>query len=81
MSIGYNIPMRIEKYFKEFASNMKAERARKGLTHVQLSLKTGLSTDTLSRIKRGIANPTLDTIINIALALDVDLNTLLPLKK
>lgn len=77
----YNIHMDLELYYKEFANNVRAERARKGLTQLQLAVKTGLSTETISQIERGIANPALNTILSIALALDVDLNTLLPLKK
>lgn len=71
----------MKSYYNEFCNNVRAERARKGLSRQQLAEKAGISIDTMGQIERGEGNPQFNTIIPIALALDVDLNTLLPLKK
>ncbi len=73
--------MEIDKYYKEFANNIRAERARKGWSQVQLADFAQISKDTVWQLENAIGNPKLDTIISIALALDVDLTYLLPLKK
>ncbi len=77
----YNANMDVKNYYIEFCNNVRAEKARKGLTRQQLAEKAGISIDTMGQIERGEGNPQFNTIVSIALALDVDLNTLLPLKK
>lgn len=72
--------MDIQKYYDELAKNMRVERAKRKISQLNLATKAGLSLDTINMIERGVANPTLFTIISIAKALDVDLNTLIPLK-
>jgi len=72
--------MDMKSYYTEFCNNVRAERARKGLSRQQLAEKAGISIDTMGQIERGEGNPQFNTILSIALALDVDLNTLLPLK-
>ena len=80
MSICYNERMNMTEYKKELAKNIRIERARLNISQTKLSIMAEVSMDTISQIERGIANPTLETIILIAKALNVDLNTLLPLK-
>ena len=72
--------MDIKNYYEILAQNIKIERVKGNITQQELANRAGLSRDTISQIERGIANPTLETIISIAKALNVDLNTLLPLK-
>jgi len=43
----------------------------------RLAEKSGLSRAMVSYVERGIRNPTLDTLLRIAIALDVDLSQLL----
>lgn len=81
LSIVYNTLMSIEELYKEFANNVRAERARKGLKQAELADFAQISKDTVWQIENAIGNPTFYSIVSIALALDVDLNTLLPLKK
>lgn len=71
----------MEKYYKQLADNLRVERAKRKLSQQKLAILSNVSIETIGAIEREIANPTLDTLISIALALDVDLNTLLPLKK
>ena len=69
----YNLNMDVKNYYIEFCNNVRAEK--------QLAEKAGISIDTMGQIERGEGNPQFNTMVSIALALDVDLNTLLPLKK
>lgn len=72
--------MDIKNYYEILAKNIKIERVKENITQQELANRAGLSRDTISQIERGIANPTLETIILIANALNVDLNKLIPLK-
>lgn len=72
--------MDIQNYYDELAKNMRVERAKRKISQLNLATKAGISLDTVNMIERGVGNPTLFTIISIAKALDVDLNTLIPLK-
>ena len=72
--------MEIQIYYDELAKNMRIERAKRKISQLNLAIKAGISLDTVNMIERAAGNPTLFTIISIAKALDVDLNTLIPLK-
>ena len=72
--------MDIKKYYEKLAKNMRVERAKRKISQLNLATKAGISLDTVNMIERGVANPTLFTIISIAKALHVDLNTLIPIK-
>ena len=50
-----------------------AARAKKGLSQKELSDLTGIDQSDLSRIERGIANPSVNTLNRIAKALDAKL--------
>lgn len=67
-------------YYEELAKNMRVERAKRKISQLNLATKAGISLDTVNMIERSVGNPTLFTIISIAKALEVDLNTLIPLK-
>ena len=64
---------------KTFASNLRAERARKGYSQEYLSEKANITTEYLNRIEKEKYSPSLIVIVNLAKALDIDLNTLFPL--
>lgn len=55
---------------------MRSARAAKGLTQADLSKMVGASRQTVSMIEAGTHNPTLRLCIDIARALDTDLNSL-----
>ncbi len=78
MSICYNVQMDMTEYKNELAKNIRIERARLNISQTKLAMMSDVSLDTISQIERGIANPTLETIILIANALNVDLNKLIP---
>ncbi len=50
----------------------KSLRRARGLTQEELAERTGLSVNYLSRIERGLENPTLDTLLGLAKALKVE---------
>lgn len=65
---------------KTFAANLRAERARKQYSQEYLAEKAGITTEYLNRIEREKYNPSIVVATTLAMALEVDLNTLLPIK-
>ena len=62
---------------KILASNLKAERNRKGYTQFQLAEKTNVSESTISLIERGLQAPSVFLVLDIAKALDINVVDLL----
>ena len=62
-----------------FAENLRAERARKKLTQEQLAEKADITPEYLARIESEKYNPSLVVIVNLALALDVSIEKLMPI--
>lgn len=58
---------------ESIGARIKSLRQGKGLTQETLAEKIGISSKYLSSIERGKENPTLDTLIQLALALEVEL--------
>lgn len=71
--------MDMTNYFKELAKNMRIERARLNISQLKLAEMADVSLDTINMIERGVGNPKFCTVISIAKALNVDLNTLVKL--
>lgn len=71
--------MNMTKYYDELAKNMRVERAKLKISQLKLAEMADVSLDTINLIERGVGNPKFCTIIAIAKALKVDLNTLLKL--
>ncbi len=61
----------------EVARLLRNERIRQRISMDRLARKSGLSQPMISYVERGLRNPTLDTLLRIAAALDVDLSKLL----
>jgi transcriptional regulator with XRE-family HTH domain len=55
---------------------LRAARERTGLTQDQLSTRTGMSPQVLSRLERGDTDPRWSTVVRIANALGVSLDAL-----
>ncbi len=53
-------------------ARIKSLRRGRGLTQEKVAEKTGISVNYLSRIERGLENPTLDTLLGLAKALKVE---------
>lgn len=62
---------------KEVAALLQQERKRRNLSMTVLAERSGLSQASVSYIERGMRIPTLDTLLRIATALDVDLSDLI----
>ncbi len=71
--------MNMTEYYEELAKNMRIERARLKISQLKLSVMADVSLDTINLIERAAGNPRLSTIISIAKALKVDLNTMIQL--
>ncbi len=61
------------------ASSLRAERARKNYTQEKLSELSSISMEYLSRIENEKVCPTILVVANIAMALDIPIDKLLPL--
>jgi transcriptional regulator with XRE-family HTH domain len=61
---------------KTLAENVSATRRKKGLTQVALSQHSGVNLATIRDLERGRYNTTILTLLRVADALDVDLDTL-----
>ena len=68
--------MEIKKFI---GLRIKELRRSRNMTQEILSEKVGISSKYLSSIERGKENPTLDTIIKLSIALDVDLSDMFTL--
>ena len=68
-----------EKILIIFARNLRMLRAAKKISQEKLAEMANITHQHLYRIENCKASPTITVIVNIAKALDVDLNTLLPL--
>lgn len=62
---------------KNLGINIKSERLRKGFSQEELAEKCDISRNSISLIETGKLNPTIIKIIDIAKALEVDVNTLI----
>lgn len=52
---------------------LKEERERQGISMTSLATKTGLSQQMISYVERELRNPTLDTLLRITDALEIEL--------
>jgi predicted transcriptional regulator len=56
---------------------LKEERERKGLSMSVVAQRSGLSHSIISLVERDMRNPTLDTLLRIAEAIEVDLGKII----
>ncbi len=56
---------------------IKYERSKRKLSQLDLSIKTGLTTRSLSRLECGVIDPKYSTLVKIAKALEIDIIDLL----
>jgi transcriptional regulator with XRE-family HTH domain len=69
-----NVPQLVSR---EVARLLRRERLRRGKSMTQVAERSGLSRQMISYIEQGMRNPTLDTLLRIAAALDIDLPELI----
>ncbi len=64
------------KYDPVLAAALRTLRVQRGLTQERLALEANVTTSALSRVERGLANPTWRTLQRITAALGVSLTEL-----
>ena len=68
---------RIEQISSNVARLLKQEREARGISLNLLAEKAGLSRQTISYVEQEIQSPTLDTLLRITTALEVNLDDIL----
>jgi transcriptional regulator with XRE-family HTH domain len=59
------------------AGILRQEREKRGLSMNRVAERAGLSQQMVSYVERGMRNPTLETLLRIAAALEIDLAVIL----
>ncbi len=70
-----------QEIIKLFSENVRAERARKKYSQEKLAEMADITPEYLARIEKEKYSPSLVVIVNIALALNVPVDKLIPLDK
>ena len=65
------------KICEKTARLLREQRESLGLSMNEVARRTGLAQQTISFVERGMRMPTLDTLLRIASALDIDLSEVL----
>lgn len=76
-AIYQNISMEDLTRLKNFGINLKCERLRASMSQEKLAELTDLSRNFISMIETGKINPTILKVVDIARALNIDINNLL----
>lgn len=69
-----------DEIYKQIGNNIKKVRKSKNLTQEQLAVLIGKGLNFVGKIEVGFSHPSLNTIIDIAKALDIDLKDLFEMK-
>lgn len=67
---------RDKDFIEKFGKNLRQIRKDNNLSQIDLAIKINTDRSQISRIERGIANPTITTIKAIARELDIDIEVL-----
>ena len=67
----------LEQLRADLASNLKAVRKAKGLAQERLALDAGVDRTVVSKIERGVTNPSLEILLRLANHLNVEVGQLL----
>ncbi len=70
-----------EEVIRIFAENLRAERARKQFSQEKLAEMADITPEYLARIEKEKYSPSLIVIVNLALALNISVDKLIPLDK
>lgn len=70
-----------EEVIKIFAENLRAERVRKQFSQEKLAEMADITPEYLARIEKEKYSPSLIVIVNLALALNISVDKLIPLDK
>lgn len=70
------MPEKNQKILKSLGKNIQRLRIEKGLSTRQFAMEADIAHSAVGKLESGLSNPTLTTLLKIAEALQVDLNTL-----
>ena len=70
-----------EEVIRIFAENLRAEGARKQFSQEKLAEMADITPEYLARIEKEKYSPSLIVIVNLALALNISVDKLIPLDK
>ncbi len=73
--------MKRNEIIKLFSGNLRAERARKQYSQEFLAELAQITPEYLNRLEKGKYAPSIVVAVNLALALKVDIKTLLPIEE
>ena len=68
------IHVRDKKLLAKFGSHLREQRLNSGLSQQKLAFKADVSLSQISRIERGLLNPTLSTLAVLSKALGISLS-------
>ena len=69
--------MELQTRLKNLGINIKSERLRKMVSQEELAERVDISRNSISLIETGKINPTIIKVVDIARALEIDINLLL----
>jgi len=64
-----------------FSEQLRAVREQRDLTQDGLASISNVNRSQIVKYERGVGNPTLDSLVELATALDVNLDDLMPISK
>ncbi len=67
-----------DKIKKTISEKLNSLREDSGLTQLELAEKAGLNSNAYAKVERGDQMPTIETLLKIAMALDVRSSDILP---
>jgi transcriptional regulator with XRE-family HTH domain len=67
----------LDRIQSELISALRKRRAKLGISMTQLAQSAGISLSMISFVERELRKPTLDTLLRMAAALDVDLGAMI----
>ena len=70
-------PQTLEELRADLALNLKAIRRANGLAQERLALDAGVDRTVVSKIERGVTNPSLEILLRLANHLNVEVSQLL----
>ncbi|WP_282039333.1 helix-turn-helix domain-containing protein [Halomonas alimentaria] len=75
-TVSQGLPKERQRKAGAIGKNLKALRHDRGLTIAQIAAASGISAASISRIENGRLSPTYEVIVNLAAALEVEVNEL-----
>lgn len=70
--------MTIEEQEKQIYTKLKQEREKRGLSQMELSLRSGVSQNMITYIENGKRTPTVKTILKLCNTMNIDPSVLFP---